>query len=118
MNQDMLLLVMIVSEVALRSSLAARLSMGGADLVTAKNFDDPQLTRNAERPTILITDAGAAMSREGGASALSADRRWRRVVVLTPDATPVSDDPRLFYLERATAAAGLAALVGQWQAEA
>ncbi|WP_448661339.1 hypothetical protein ACG3SL_11855 [Sphingomonas sp. CJ20] len=114
---EMLLFVLIVSEVALRSTLAARLTLAGADLVTARDYDDPQLTRNTDRPAVLITDAGAALHREGGAQSLSADARWSRVVVLTPGAEArESDDPRLFYVQGATAAAGITSLVSAWEA--
>lgn len=117
MNPDMLLFVLVVSEVALRSTLSARLSLGGVDLVTAKSYDDSRLTRGGDRPRVLITDLRAADEREGGVDALRRDERWSRVVVLTQGTAPASDDPRLCYLDRASAASGIPALVCQWQAE-
>jgi hypothetical protein len=113
---ETLLLVLIVREAGLRSTLAARLSMAGADVLTADDFDDPRLARHKKRPLVLIADDAAVDGHEGGCDGLVADPRWLRLVVLSPGACAVSEDARLIRLERAQAASTIARLLPEWQA--
>lgn len=114
-----LLLVLIVRDAGLRSTLAARLSLTGADLVTAEDFHDPVIGRSVRRPATLVVDR-ATMERqvEGWVDGLLGQPLWRRVVVLTDrrdHAEPAND--RLVLIDRAGAAAGLIELLPRWAAE-
>ncbi|MES2988810.1 MAG: hypothetical protein V4808_12965 [Pseudomonadota bacterium] len=101
----------------MRSTLVARLSMAGADVLTADDFNDPRLARHKKRPLVLIADEAAVDAYDGGCDGLVADPRWRRLVVLSPGACAVSDDPRLIRIARAQAAKAIAQLLPEWQAE-
>jgi hypothetical protein len=107
--------VLIVREAGLRSTLAARLSMAEADVLTADDFDDPRLARHKKRPLVLIADEAAVDGHPGGCDRLLADPRWLRLVVLSPGPCADSDDPRLIRIERAHAANAIAGLVPRWQ---
>lgn len=89
--------------------------MAGVDLLSADDFDDPRLTRHVSRALVLIADEAAIEGHEGGCDGLLKDDRWFRVVVLSPGACPLSDDPRLIRLERANAARAIAALLPDWR---
>lgn len=115
MVSETLLLVLIVREAGLRSTLAARLSMAGADILTADDFADPRLARHKKRPLVLIADEAAVDGHAGGCDRLLEDPRWLRLVVLTPRACPESEDPRLIRIERANAAKKIAKLLPEWQ---
>ncbi|RYD62669.1 MAG: hypothetical protein EOP58_12800 [Sphingomonadales bacterium] len=99
----------------MRSTLAARLSMAGADVLTADDFGDPRLARHKKRPLVLIADDVAIESHEGGCDGLLADPRWLCLVVM-PGACTDREDPRLIRVERATAAKTIAQLLPEWQA--
>ncbi|RYY29426.1 MAG: hypothetical protein EOP62_00890 [Sphingomonadales bacterium] len=116
MASETLLLVLIIKEAGLRSTLAARLSLAGADMLTADDFEDPRLARHKKRPLVLISDEAAVMEHEGGCDGLVADPRWLRVVILSPGACEGSDNPRLIRLERKSAAKAIGALLPEWQA--
>lgn len=117
MASETLLLVLIVKEAGLRSTLVARLSMAGADVLTAEDFDDPRLARHKRRPLVLIADEAAVEEHDGGCDGLVADPRWERLVLLSPSACEDSDDPRLIRIERKSAAKALVELIPDWQAE-
>ncbi|MBX3564072.1 MAG: hypothetical protein KF730_05780 [Sphingomonas sp.] len=108
--------MLILREAGLRSTLVARVSMAGADVLTADDFNDPRLARHKKRPLVLIADEAAIDAHAGGYEGLLADPRWRRVVVVSPGMCPESDDPRLIRIERAHAARKIAHLLPEWQA--
>lgn len=116
MVSETLLLVLIVREAGLRSTLVARLSMAGADVLTAEDFDDPRLARHKKRPLVLIADEAAVDGHAGGCDGLLADPRWRTLVVLSPGACAASEDSRLIRIARAHAAQTIARLLPEWQA--
>ncbi len=89
--------------------------MAGADILSADDFDDPRLTRHIDRPRVLIADEAAISSREGGCDGLMRDARWLKIFVLSPEACPFSDGPRLIRIARADAGRAIAALLPEWQ---
>lgn len=107
------LLVLIVREAALRSTLVARLAMRGATVWTARAFDEKR-PASARMPAVLITDEESVALYPGGAAALSRHAQWRKVVVLTRRGAPASEDARLFYLARSGAVSALAGLLEDW----
>lgn len=110
------LLVLIVREAALRSTLVARLAMRGATVWTGRAFDEKR-PASARAPAVLITDEESIEHHPGGAAALSRDAQWRKVVVLTRGGEPASEDARLFYLARGGAAPALTRLLEDWAAQ-
>jgi hypothetical protein len=115
------LLVLIIREAGLRSTLSARLSLVGADLITARSLDDPVLRRSVQRPAILIieeeTIAGFDMI---DLVTLLDSPHWRQVVALCdalPGPVAPNSDPRLLRLERKSAPSAIAELVPRWQSE-
>ena len=112
---ETLLLVLIVREAGLRSTLVARLSMAGADVLTAEDFGDSRLARHKRRSLVLIADQAALDGHDEGCDALLADPRWHRLVVLSPGACPASEDPRLIRIQRADAAKRLAQMLPEWR---
>lgn len=118
MVSETLLLVLIVREAGLRSTLVAQLSLAGADVLTADDFDDPRLARHERRRLVLIADEAAVDGREGGSEHLAADPRWRSLVLLSAAAPAANDDPRLIRVERTAAAGAIARMLPEWQAPA
>lgn len=116
MASETLLLVLILREAGLRSTLVARLSMAGADVLTADDFNDPRLARHKKRLLVLIADDAAVEGHDGGCDGLLDDPRWQRVVVLSRGACAASKDSRLIRIERAQAANAIAELLPEWQA--
>jgi hypothetical protein len=112
---ETLLLVLIVRETGLRSTLVAKLSMAGADVLTTGDFDDPRLMRHALRRLVLIADEAAVDGYDGGCDRLLAEGCWFRLVMLSPGAGAVSGDLRLIRLERTIAAATIVSLLPGWQ---
>jgi hypothetical protein len=104
------LLVLVLREAALRSTLVARLAMGGASVWTAQRFDE-KVPASIRTPAVLVTDTESVDAHPGGAIALRDDARWRMVVVLTRGALPASEDARLHYVEHADAMAALTRLL-------
>jgi len=115
-----LLLVLIVGEAGLRSTLAARLALTGADLVTAGSFDDPVIARSVLRPATLVVDGPTRASQvRDWVEQLLAQDLWQRVVLLDgahEPAEPAND--RLVVLEREGAATKLVDLVAGWRSAA
>lgn len=96
------LLVLVVREAGLRSTLIARLSMAGADLVTIDNIDDPRIQRWLAKGPVLILDQAALQAREGGEAALRADPRWRAIAVIGGAAENPAYPPRIPATDAAT----------------
>lgn len=115
------LLVLIVREAGLRSTLAARLSLVGADLISAESLDDPALKRGVRKPGYLIVEEELFEGRDGiWLETLLATPHWRQVVMLTaggPVARAPDEDPRLLRLERRSAPSAIAELVPRWAAD-
>lgn len=116
-SQSDVLLILVLREAGLRSTLSARLSFAGADVITAQGLHDPALTRGARRPAVLVLDEDAIASRsDEWLEALVGDPHWHEVVVLAATASlpPARAGGRLLYLDRATASTGLAAHLPRW----
>jgi hypothetical protein len=109
-----LLLVLIVTEAALRSTLVARLALSGATVWTARSFDEKR-PASVRAPALLVTDEESIARHPAGVVALSQEAQWRKVVVLVRGAAPVSEDGRLLYLARSDAVPVLARLLDDWR---
>jgi hypothetical protein len=115
------LLVLIVRDVGLRSTLVARLSLAGGDLITASQPHDPVLERKRLRDAVMVIDEETiAIQPAGWIETVLDDPRWRAIVVLTwqPAASDAGTNrPRLIHVERDNAAKAITALVHQWRDE-
>lgn len=111
-----MLLVLAVQEAGLRSTLAAQLAMAGASLITAKDVDDPAITRGVRRPAVLVLDTltVSTKSAEWLAEALE-DVRWHQVVVLTD--APLASNSKLVHCEPAHAVRVLTEKLPLWREE-
>lgn len=114
MPETNLLLVLIVAEAALRSTLVARLALSGATVWTARGFDEKRPV-SVRAPALLVTGEESIALHPGGVAALSQDAQWRMVVVLTRGAAPLSEDGRLLYLARSEAVPALNRLLEDWR---
>jgi len=104
------MLVLVVREAGLRSTLIARLSMAGADLVTIDNIDDPRVQRWLDKGPVLIIDENALAGRPGGEAGLRAEPRWRAVTVIGDGGQPGGSGR----ISRADAAAAIEAMLPDW----
>lgn len=113
-----LLLVLIVGEVGLRSTLAARLVLTGADLVTAGSFHDPVIARSVRQPATLVVDGKTLASQEPDwVTHLLAQDRWQRVVLLDGVYATQPANDRLVVVEGEDKATKLVSLVAGWRAD-
>lgn len=110
------ILVLILRELGLRSTLVARLAMSGVDMCTAQYFDEklPPSARGAA--VVLVTDQAAVDGHPGGTAALLGNPQWRLIVVLVPEGAASAADPRLVHLASGDPAAGLMRLLTDWKA--
>lgn len=112
------LLVLAAHEVGFRSTLAARLTMAGANLLTTNDVEDPGLARSVHGPAVLIVEEKLVSDRSREwLQALLAVPQWLRVVVLGDGHAEGAED-RLIYIKPDVAVQALCALLPQWQAEA
>jgi len=109
------LLVVIVREAAIGSTLVARLAMSGADTCTAQSFDERRPAMGGMAGAVLITDQAAVDGHPGGITALLGDPQWRGVVVLSADAIADDTNPRLRHLEPGQALAAMPQLIAEWR---
>lgn len=118
MSASEVLLVLAAREMGFRSSLAARLTMAGANLLTTNDIDDPGLVRSLHGPAVLIVEETLVADRSSEwLKALLAVPEWLRVVVLG-DGRAEGTDERLIYIKSDAAVKAIAALIPEWQAEA
>lgn len=114
------LCVLIIRDVGLRSSLAARLELSGADVVSAREFRDPALERGdtARGRAVLVLDEDVVADEPADwLGVLEDECYWSRIVVLVREPrAPAGSDDRLLYLDRRTASAELATLLPAWRA--
>lgn len=110
MSPTVPMLVLVAREAGLRTSLVARLSMAGGDIVTVDNLDDPRVERWLAHAPVLIIDNAALAGREGGEAALRGDPRWRAIAVIGGQAADGAT-PRI---ASADAAAILEAMLHEW----
>jgi len=107
------LLVLIIRDHGLRSSLIGRLSLRGENLLTIeRDPQDPELARLARPPAILIIDTEILGDR---LPALRQGSHWEAIVVLAPSAETVSDDNRVRVLDRQHALAQLTETLDHWR---
>ena len=109
------LFTVIVAEAAVRSALAGRLAMDGANMCTALGFDERRPPPVRDAAAILVTDQATVDMHSGGVVALLHDASWHRIIVLTPGAAATSEDPRLLYVERGDAVAATIRLRTEWR---
>ena len=107
---------MIVAEPTLRSTLAARLAMSGADVITAKSFEDPSLSRLGG-PVVLVTDEAALGGHDDCLSLLLSRPQWRRVIVIPDEPPQGQSHPDAIFIARGEAPARIATLIRQWRDE-
>jgi hypothetical protein len=107
------LLVLIIEDVGLRSSLIARLSLAGESLVTLNGDPaDPLLGRIAPPPAILIIDAETVGQR---LEALSEGGRWNGIILLTPGAAEPAGMDQVRIVDRRLALAGITETLASWR---
>ncbi|MFZ5746588.1 MAG: hypothetical protein ACOY45_02895 [Pseudomonadota bacterium] len=101
----------------MRSTLAARLSFSGADVITASSVDDPLLARHVREPAILIVDEASADGElQAWVTALRAMRSWGRIIVIVGEGTRIDDtEPPVAFVPRARAMADIPAIVARWR---
>lgn len=109
-------IVLIVRDASLRSAWVARLSIAGANLITAADLDSPGLRRAAIRPALLVVDEASVGTKLG---AILEDPRWHRIVVLaaSPPAPDPNSDARVIYVQGDATAALLSEHVPGWRPE-
>jgi hypothetical protein len=108
------LLVLIIRDSGLRSTLIGRLSLAGESLVTFDGeIDDPALERAVRRPAILITDA---VSPNSPLLAPVEDDRWRGIIVLSEETESRGDNAPVRVIDKRHAIAGVPALLASWRA--
>ncbi|NML05672.1 hypothetical protein [Sphingomonas sp. G-3-2-10] len=112
-----MLLVLIIHEAGLRSSLVAQLSLAGASIVTARDIDDPMLVRTVRKPSVLVLDHDfVAAHPSDWLDDVLADPRWHKLVVLNgPTDCPV--DPRCVALDGKGASGAIMQKLPGWKAE-
>lgn len=112
-----LLVVLIIRNAGLRSSLSARLELAGVEVVSAAEFRDPALERRLRARAVLVLDEEVVADEAGDwLAALRTEAQWSRIVVLVEAGDgPAGPDDRLVRIERRTAAAELARLLPQWR---
>ncbi|RYD66533.1 MAG: hypothetical protein EOP58_05260 [Sphingomonadales bacterium] len=115
MPTNTILLVLIARDAGMRSSLAARLGMSGADLLTIEGFDDPRIAREQHRRVVLVADQDAVDGHGAGIHVLADDPRWYRLVLVSD--APGVDGPRLIRVLRKDAGRAIAAMLESWQVE-
>jgi hypothetical protein len=111
------LIVVIIREAAIRSTLVARLAMSGADMCTAQQFDERHPASVRGIAAMLITDQAAIDAHSGGIAALLGDPQWSRIIVLTRDVPAQSENSRLLYVDAGEAAAAMTRLLADWRRE-
>lgn len=77
-----MLVILMIDEAGLRSMLAARLALSGADVVSMESVDPVRVGRLTAQSPTLVADAVAAARHPGGIAALAADRAWCRLVLI------------------------------------
>lgn len=107
------LLVLIVEDVGLRSSLIARLSLAGESVVTLDGDPaDPLLDRIAPPPAILIVDEETIGQR---LEALSEGERWNGIIVLASEAVESAGTNQVRIVDRQLALAGITETLASWR---
>lgn len=112
---DPVRLVLHVAEAGLRSTLVARLTMGGVDVHTMRELTPdrpPPVSRGA---MVLIIDEAGLRDYPGAAEALYGDRRWAKLVVLTEAGLPHGAPAHLHHLDAVAAAAAIPAMLDDWK---
>ena len=120
MPTNEVLLVVAMRELGMRSMLAGRLALIGADVMTAEDVDDPVLDRAVRRRAVLIVEEAMVASHgTNWIETLLADPRWHCIVLLgSAAASPaLGGDPRVIRLGLADAASTIAGLLPRWNAE-
>jgi len=94
--------ILVVKELGLRSTLAARLALVGASVTTAENYRDCAVRRFDPEGTLLVLDQAAYEAEpDRWIQSLDAENGWRRLLVLIGEADPPAGlDPRIQWARR------------------
>jgi len=95
-------IILVIKELGLRSTLAARLALMGASVTTAENFRDCAVRRfDRERALLVLDRAAYEAEPDSWNRSLDEEHGWRRLLVLIGDADPpVALDPRMQWTRR------------------
>lgn len=106
-------LVLIIKDVGLRSSLIARLSLAGESLVTLDGDPaDPLLGRIAPPTAILIVDVETVGQQ---LRVLSESARWNGIIVLAPEAAEMAGTNQVQIIDRRRALTSITETLAQWR---
>jgi hypothetical protein len=107
------LLVLIIEDVGLRSSLIARLSLAEESLITFNGDPaDPLLGRIAPPPAVLIVDTKTAGQQ---LQTLSEDERWNGIIVLATEAAETAGTDRVKIVDRLRALESITETLARWR---
>jgi len=106
-------IILVIKELGLRSTLAARLALIGASVTTAENFRDCAVRRFDRETALLVLDRTAYEAEpDNWVRSLDAEHGWRRLLVLIGDAdSPEELDTRVPWTRRSEAMDALLALM-------
>jgi len=106
-------IILVIKEVGLRSTLAARLALIGASVTTAENFRDCAVRRFDRESALLVLDWAAYEAEpDSWIQSLDQEKGWRRVLVLIGDSDPLEGlDPRVQWTRRHQAMEALLTLM-------
>ena len=106
-------IILVVKELGLRSTLAARLALIGASVTTAENYRDCAVRRFDRESTLLVLDQAAYEAEpDRWIQSLDEENGWRRLLMLTGEAGPPGAlDSRIQWARRYQAVEALLALL-------
>ena len=118
MTEPSRLLVLIVRNAALRSTLAARLALAGEAVVTVERCDAPQLGR-LRRDSILVVSGSALEGEPAGWPALLRAQGWQGKIAILADtagiALPPAGEDDVAVIGAKNPIADLLALLARWR---
>lgn len=103
-----------VAEAGLRSTLVARLTLGGADVLTMRELTAQQPPPASRGKMVLVIDDAGVHAYPGASNALYEDSRWTRLVMLTGAEPPDPAPAHVHHLAAASAAPSLGTLLDEW----
>lgn len=106
-------IILVVKELGVRSTLAARLALIGASVTTAENFRDCAVLRFDRESTLLVLDQAAYEAEpDRWTQSLDEENGWRRLLMLTGEAGPPEGlDARMQWTRRYQALEALLAML-------
>jgi len=104
-----MLVILMVRESGLRSALAARLALSGADVVSMEQVDAARIGRLGGIAPVLVADVDAVCAHPGGLAALCGDPLWDRLLIIGADGDPAA--PHIHHVGREDPGAAIASLL-------